>query len=59
MTGPEERNAARAEVNTALEQATEIRDRGASIAQGWRQSRQDNNFRQMLRALAQKAEHSG
>ena len=59
MTRPEERIAARAEVDTALEQATEIRERGAKIASGWRKSREDNNFRQMLRALTQKAEHSG
>lgn len=59
MTGPEEREAAQIEVASALEQAASIQDRGAKIAKGWRQSREDNNFRQMLRALTQKAEHSG
>ena len=56
MTGPEqERETARVEAEAAVRNANKIRTRGAKIAEGWAQSRQDNNFRQMLRAIAVKA----
>lgn len=62
MTGPEserDRETALVEADQALQHAETLMNRGAKIAQGWRQSRKDNNFRLMLRALGQKAEHSG
>lgn len=62
MTGPEserDRETALVEADQALRHAETLMDRGAKIAAGWRQSRQDNNFRLMLRALGQRAEHSG
>lgn len=44
------------DANDALAQAEIIRDRGAHIARGWRRSRQDNNFRFMIRDLIPRAE---
>lgn len=40
----------------ALAHAQNVRDRGLSIAEGWRRSRRDNNFRHMLRDLVPRAE---
>lgn len=54
MTGPEGkriREEAQAEVADALAKAVTVRDRGAKIAEGWKKSRTDNNFRLMLREL--------
>lgn len=59
MTEPElERETARAEAKAAADKAKIVRTRGAKIAEGWNRSRQDNNFRMMLRAIAVKAESS-
>jgi hypothetical protein len=55
----EDTETAKAEVDAALEQAKAIQTRGAMIAAGWRKSRLDNNFRQMLRAMSQRAERHG
>lgn len=52
MTTPEERAKAREEANEALERAEETRQAALKLAQAWRRSRADNNFRQMLRQLA-------
>jgi hypothetical protein len=48
MTTPDE---SRNRADAALEKATEMRDRGVTIAERWRKSQQDNNFRQMLRTI--------
>lgn len=48
MTTPDE---SKERAQAALEQATKIRDRGVTIAEKWRKSQQDNNFRQMLRSI--------
>lgn len=42
---------ARHEANKALEHARERRALGSTLAAKWRQSREDNNFRAMLRSL--------
>lgn len=47
----EEVEAAMQAADSALKNAKEIRERGVKIGAGWRQSRSDNNFRQMLRIL--------
>jgi hypothetical protein len=54
-----ERNEARQEADAALVRADEILSRGAKIAQGWVKSRQDNNFRMMLRRLGQRVQENG
>jgi hypothetical protein len=51
MTTPEERENAKAAADAALERAEELRTRGKSLAEQWRQARKDNNFRLMLREL--------
>jgi hypothetical protein len=48
MTTPDE---SKDRAHAALEKATQVRDRGVTIAQRWRQSQEDNNFRQMLRSI--------
>jgi hypothetical protein len=58
VTEPQERELARQKAEAALENAVKVRSRGAKIAEGWSKSRQDNNFRQMLRSIAVKAESS-
>jgi len=54
-----ERQEARQEADAALARADRMVDRGAKIAQGWVRSRQDNNFRQMLRKLGQRVQENG
>ncbi len=59
MTSPDnDLNTAKERADAALAQAERVRDRSDKIAEGWRRSRSDNNFRHMLRALGQKAENS-
>jgi hypothetical protein len=48
MTTPDE---SKERATEALQRATEMRERGVKIAARWRQSQQDNNFRQMLRQI--------
>jgi hypothetical protein len=55
VTGPEERKQARQEAQTALEQASAILDRSVKIGKRWKQSREDNNFRSMIRNLGKGA----
>lgn len=43
--------AERDRANAALERAEEVAERGKRIAAGWRKSREDNNYRAMLRQL--------
>lgn len=52
-----EREEARQQAAETLERASQLRERGIRIAMAWRQSQQDNNFRQMLRQLGKAAEH--
>src|SRR3982751_5633368 len=52
-----ERAEAEEEADAALARAEKIRTRGARIAREWVQSRQDNNFRLMIRGLGQRAEN--
>lgn len=52
MTTPEERAKAREQADAALERAEETRQQALRLANAWRRSRADNNFRQMLRQLA-------
>jgi len=46
-----ERREAQAAAEEALERAERVSKRAKSIAEGWRQSREDNNYRAMLRKL--------
>jgi len=58
MTRPEdqhERDQASAEVQEALARAKSLVERGNQIGAKWRQSRTDNNFRQMLRGIGKVA----
>ena len=55
MTTPDE---SKERAEAALEQATKMRDRGVTIAEKWRKSQQDNNFRQMLRAIGKGIAHN-
>jgi hypothetical protein len=55
MTTPDE---ARGRAEEALEKATELRDRGVTIAERWRKSQDDNNFRQMLRQIGKGIAHN-
>lgn len=55
----QERKEARQEADAAQARAEEILTRGAKIAQGWAQSRRDNNFRLMLRRLGQRVQENG
>lgn len=48
MSTPDE---AKERAGEALEKATQMRDRGVTIAARWKRSQEDNNFRQMLRQL--------
>lgn len=50
-TPDHERQRAKDEANAALERAERVAERGKRIADGWRQSREDNNYRAMLRML--------
>jgi len=59
MTDAEQRHEAREEADAALARADQIVSRGAKIAQGWAQSRRDNNFRQMIRRLGQRVQENG
>jgi len=55
MTNPsedQELQAAHREADRAIELARSRRKAGLTLAERWRQSREDNNFRAMLRALA-------
>lgn len=56
MTDAEQRKEA---ADAAQARAEQILSRGAKIAQGWAQSRRDNNFRQMLRNLGQRVQQNG
>lgn len=59
-TPDDERQRAREEANQALEEAKSVVARGRLIASQWRESREANNFRQMLRVLAaQSTPHGG
>lgn len=52
MTGPDqEREQANQEANQALTQASAILDRSVKMGERWRKSREDNNFRAMIRNL--------
>lgn len=51
MTTPKEREQAQRAADQALENAMKIRTRGVSIAERWRKSQEDNNFRKMLRMI--------
>jgi len=55
----QERKEAWQEADAALVHAEQVVSRGAKIAQGWAQSRSDNNFRQMLRRLGQRVQENG
>lgn len=46
-----EREEAKAQAEEAMERAEHLRVRGDRIAKAWRESKMDNNFRQMLRQL--------
>lgn len=48
MTGPDD---SQQRAQEALKKATEIRNKGVTIAEKWRKSQKDNNFRQMLRQI--------
>lgn len=55
MTDPSEETElqqAHREADRAIELARRQRERGASLAERWKKSREDNNFRAMLRSLA-------
>jgi len=54
-----ERHDAQQEADAALARADALVSRGAKIAQGWTKSRQDNNFRLMLRRLGQRVQENG
>lgn len=43
---------ARREADRAIELARNRKARGETLAEKWRKSREDNNFRAMLRSLA-------
>lgn len=55
----QERKEANQKADAALDHAASILSRGAKIAQGWSQSRKDNNFRLMLRRMGQKVVEDG
>jgi len=52
MSNDRELEEARREADEALAKAKEKRALGSRLAEGWRQSREDNNFRAMVRSLA-------
>lgn len=52
MTTPDERERARIAAEEALARAQEMKEHGESLAEQWRQTRTQNNFRRMLRSLA-------
>jgi hypothetical protein len=61
MTTPEarhEREVALTEANEAIDRAKAVKRRSTTIAEGWIQSRDDNNFRQMLRAIGKRANNA-
>jgi hypothetical protein len=59
VTEADRRKEAGQEADAALERANAIVSRGAKIAQGWTQSRKDNNFRLMIRQLGQRIQENG
>lgn len=54
-----EREEARTEAALALRRVTDLRNRGDRIAEAWRKSREDNNFRMMLRQLGERVANNG
>ena len=50
MTTPDHEKA-KEQASAALDNAERVAERGRRIADGWRQSREDNNYRAMLRRL--------
>lgn len=58
-TPDHERQRAREEASAALERAERVAERGKKIADGWRQSREDNNYRAMLRMLVPQSQSGG
>lgn len=52
-----EREEARQQATKALQRASELRDRGGKIAEAWRKSQRDNNFRMMLRGMGKVVKH--
>lgn len=53
MTTPnDDLETAKEEADAGLSRARQIADRSRTIGERWRQSRTDNNFRQMLREMA-------
>jgi hypothetical protein len=56
VTTPDE---AREQADLALAKATRIKERGVTIAEKWKQSQRDNNFRQMLRQIGKGAVTDG
>lgn len=50
MPTPEQQRA-KEEAAAALDRAERLAEQGRRIADGWRRSRQDNNYRTMLREM--------
>lgn len=58
-TPDDDRTRAKQEADRALKQAQSFVARGKLIADSWRQSRKANNFRNVLRMLAQSQNPGG
>lgn len=46
-----ERKQALTNAQAALVKARRIKDRGSAISEGWRRSREENHFHQLLKAI--------